>query len=98
MNKTEFVDAIAEKAELSKADAARAVNATLQQIMDELRKGEQVSFPGFGTYSVSVRPARKGRNPNTGAMIDIAAARVAKFKAGKALKDAVNVDAEEESK
>ncbi len=94
MNKTEFVDAIAEEAELTKAEASRALNAGLKQISIELKNGGQVVLPGFGTFSVSLRSARTGRNPNTGEVINISAARVAKFKAGKSLKDAVNVDEE----
>ena len=90
MKKTELVDAVADSAHLSKADAARAVDAVFDAITDALGKGEQVSLVGFGTFLVRERAARTGRNPQTGETIAIAAARVPSFKAGKALKDAVN--------
>lgn len=81
---------MAESADISKADAAKALDAFISTISDVLKSGEQVAIAGFGTYKVSERAARKGRNPQTGAEIDIPAAKVPSFKAGKALKDAVN--------
>ena len=90
MNKSELVDAIAEEADISKASAGRALDALVGAITKELKKGGQVSLVGFGTYSVKKRAARTGRNPQTGAAIKIKAAKVPSFKAGKALKDAVN--------
>ena len=90
MNKAELTDAVAERANLSKSDAGDAVDAIFDSIADALAKGESVSLIGFGTFSVSNRAARSGRNPRTGETIQIAASRAAKFKAGKALKDAVN--------
>jgi len=90
MNKTELVDAIAVGADISKASAARALDAVLDAVTDALRKGDQVALVGFGTFSVKERAARTGRNPQTGAEIKIAAAKVPGFKPGKALKDAVN--------
>ena len=90
MNKSELVDAIASGADISKADAGKALDATVAAITDALKGGEQVSLVGFGTFSVKARAARTGRNPQTGAEIQIAASNVPGFKAGKALKDAVN--------
>lgn len=90
MNKTELTDAVAEAAGLTKADAARALDAVLSTISDALAKGEQVGVVGFGTFLTRQRAARTGRNPQTGAEIKIAAATVPAFKPGKALKDAVN--------
>ena len=90
MNKTELTDAVAEPTGLTKADAARALEAVLSSISDALAKGEQVGVVGFGTFLVRERAARTGRNPQTGAEIQIAAAKVPAFKPGKALKDAVN--------
>lgn len=90
MNKTELVDAVAEKADLSKASAARAVDAALDAIGGSLAQGDQVALIGFGTFLVRDRAARSGRNPRTGETINIAAAKVPAFKPGKALKDAVN--------
>jgi len=90
MNKTELTDAVAEATDLTKADAARAVDAVLGTITDTLAGGEQVGIVGFGTFLVRDRAARTGRNPQTGAEIQIAAAKVPAFKPGKALKDAVN--------
>lgn len=90
MNKQELIDAIAESADLPKASAVRALDAVIDAITDTLKKGDSVSLVGFGSFTVKDRPARTGRNPQTGAAIDIAAARVPGFKAGKALKDAVN--------
>ena len=90
MNKSELIDAVASAADLSKADAGRAIDATVAAITDTLSKGGSLSLVGFGTFSVSERAARSGRNPRTGETIQIAAAKLPKFKAGKALKDAVN--------
>ena len=90
MNKTELTDAVAESTGMTKADAARAVDSVLGTITDALAKGEQVVVVGFGTFLVRDRAARTGRNPQTGAEIQIAAAKVPAFKPGKALKDAVN--------
>ncbi len=90
MNKSELIDALSERADLSKASAAKALDAVVQAVTESLSKGDPVALVGFGTFSVKHRPARKGRNPKTGAEIDIAAANVPGFKAGKALKDAVN--------
>lgn len=90
MNKTELVDVIAEGADLSKAEAERILNLVTGAITDELKKGGQVVIAGFGTFKVSHRAARTGRNPQTGAAIQIAAADVPVFKAGKGFKDAVN--------
>ncbi|MGB0966273.1 MAG: HU family DNA-binding protein [Litorivicinus sp.] len=90
MNKSELVDAIASGAGLSKADAGKALDATVAAITDALKGGEQVSLVGFGTFAVKARAARTGRNPQTGKEIQIAASNVPGFKAGKALKDAVN--------
>lgn len=90
MNKTELVDAVAESAGLSKKDANNAIDAVFSSISNTLADGETVSLIGFGTFSVSARPARTGRNPRTGETIKIAATSVPKFKPGKGLKDAVN--------
>ena len=90
MNKSELIDAIAADAGLSKADAGKALDATLSAVTGSLRTGDTVSLVGFGTFQVKSRAARTGRNPQTGATIQIAAAKVPGFKAGKALKDAVN--------
>ena len=90
MNKSELVERVAESADLPRASAARAVDATLDAITASLQGSEQVSLVGFGTFQVKDRPARQGRNPSTGQPIEIAAARVPSFKAGKGLKDAVN--------
>lgn len=90
MNKTELTDAVADATGLTKADAARALDAVLTSISDALAKGDQVGVVGFGTFLVRERAARTGRNPQTGAEIQIAAAKVPAFKPGKALKDAVN--------
>ena len=84
MNKTELIDAIAEKADLSKADAGKALNATIEAIQGALKSGEAVTLVGFGTFDVKNRAARTGRNPQTGKAINIAAAKVPGFKAGKA--------------
>ncbi len=90
MNKSELIDAIAAEADISKADAGRALDATLDSITGALKKDDTVSLVGFGTFSVKERAARTGRNPQTGEPIKIAAAKTPGFKAGKALKDAVN--------
>jgi DNA-binding protein HU-beta len=90
MNKSQLIEQIASVAELSKAQAERALNAFLGSVTEELADGEQVALVGFGTFSVSDRAARTGRNPQTGAAIEIAAAKVPKFKPGKALKDVCN--------
>lgn len=90
MNKTELVAAIADQAELSGKDAEKALKAFTDIVADELKKGEKVQLVGFGTFEVSNRPAREGRNPQTGEPMPIAASKAPKFKAGKALKDLVN--------
>ena len=90
MNKTELVAAVAAKAEITKKDAAAAVEAVFEVIGDELQKKEKVQLIGFGTFQTSERKARTGRNPQTGEEIKIAAAKVPAFKAGKALKEKVN--------
>ncbi len=90
MNKAELIDAVAENADISKAAATRAVDTVLESITTSLQKGEQVALIGFGTFSVKDRAARTGRNPRTGEPLEIPAAKVPSFKAGKALKDAVN--------
>jgi len=90
MNKSELVDAIADSAGLSKADAGRALDAVVGTVTSALKKGDTVSLVGFGTFSVRARAARTGRNPRTGETIQIKAAKNPAFKAGKALKDAVN--------
>jgi DNA-binding protein HU-beta len=90
MNKAELIDAVAGSANLSKADAGRAVDAVVEAVSKALKKGQQVAVVGFGTFSVKHRAARSGRNPRTGETIKIAASNVPGFKAGKALKDAVN--------
>ena len=90
MNKSEVVDAIVDKADISKAAAGRALDAALGAIRDSLQEGESVSLIGFGTFLVRNRPARTGRNPRTGENVQIAAARVPAFKPGKALKEVLN--------
>lgn len=90
MNKSELVDAIAENSELSKADSGKALDAVIKSIGDALKNSDQVTIVGFGTFLVRQRAARTGRNPQTGAEIQIAAANVPAFKPGKALKDTVN--------
>ncbi|MBO5088912.1 MAG: HU family DNA-binding protein [Lachnospiraceae bacterium] len=90
MNKTELVAAMAEKTELSKKDAEKALKAFTDVVAEELTKGEKIQLVGFGTFEVADRPAREGRNPKTGESMKIAASKAPKFKAGKALKDAVN--------
>lgn len=90
MNKTELIDAVAAAADIPKASAGRALDAVVDSITGALKSGDQVVLVGFGTFSVKDRAARTGRNPQTGQPIQIAAAKVPGFKAGKALKDAVN--------
>jgi DNA-binding protein HU-beta len=90
VNKSELIDAIAASADLSKASAGRALDAVVDAVTGALKSGDSVSLVGFGTFSVKERAARSGRNPQTGATIQIAAAKVPSFKAGKALKDACN--------
>jgi len=90
MNKTELVNAVAESTELSKKDATKAVDAVFDAIQEALQNGDKVQLIGFGNFEVRERSARKGRNPQTGEEIEIAASRVPAFKPGKALKEAVN--------
>lgn len=90
MNKSELIDAIAKSADISKAAAGRALDATVGSIKTSLRKGGMVTLVGFGTFYVGKRAARSGRNPRTGVAIKIKSAKVPKFRPGKALKDAVN--------
>ena len=90
MNKTELVAALAEKTELSKKDAEKALKAFTDVVAEELKKGEKIQLVGFGTFEVAERPEREGRNPSTGKAMKIAASKSPKFKAGKALKDTVN--------
>jgi DNA-binding protein HU-beta len=90
MNKTELIDAVAESAELTKAEAGRAVDAVVASVTKALKGGDAVTLVGFGTFQVRDRAARTGRNPKTGDTIKIAASKNPSFKAGKALKDAVN--------
>ncbi len=90
MNKAELVAAIAEKTELSKKDSEKALKAFIDVVTEELIKGEKISLIGFGTFEVSERAAREGRNPQTGKTMQIAACKAPKFKAGKQLKDALN--------
>lgn len=90
MNKSELIDRIAAGSDISRAAAARALDATTDAITNALQQSESVALVGFGTFSVRERAARTGRNPQTGETIEIGAARVPSFKAGKALKDALN--------
>jgi len=90
MNKAELISSVAEKTELTKKDAEKAVSAVLDTISEALARGDKVQLVGFGTFEIRERAARKGRNPQTGEEIDIAAARLPVFKAGKALKEAVS--------
>ncbi|MDN5937219.1 MAG: HU family DNA-binding protein [Salinisphaera sp.] len=90
MNKSDLIDAVAADADLSKADAARAVDAVFDSVTRALKQGNKVSLVGFGVFSVRARAARQGRNPKTGQAIRIPAGKTPGFKAGKALKDAVN--------
>lgn len=90
MTKAELVDAVAKSANLTKAAADKAVGAVISAVSDALKKGDKVTLVGFGSFEVSTRKARTGRNPQTGKEIKIAAAKVPKFRPGKALKDALN--------
>lgn len=90
VNKSELIDQIAKSADMSKAAATRALDAAVKAMQGALKKGDMVTLVGFGTFYVGKRAARNGRNPRTGATIKIKAAKVPKFRAGKALKDAVN--------
>ena len=90
MNKTEFIAAVAEKAEISKKDSEKALKAFVDVVTEQLKAGDKVQLVGFGTFEVSERAAREGRNPQTGETMKIAACKAPKFKAGKALKDAIN--------
>lgn len=90
MNKGELVEKIATEAQLSKASANRALDAFMEAVSESLKKGDPVALVGFGTFSVKDRAARKGRNPQTGAEIQIRASKVPGFKAGKVLKDSLN--------
>ena len=90
MNKSDLIDAVAVSADLTKADAGKAVDAVIESITNALKGGDQVSIVGFGTFSVKERAARTGRNPQTGETIQIKASKTPGFKAGKGLKDAVN--------
>ena len=90
MNKAELIDAVADDSDLTKASAARALDSAIENITNALRGGDSVSLVGFGTFTVRQREARMGRNPRTGEAIQIKASRVPGFKAGKALKDALN--------
>ena len=90
MNKTELVAAVAEQADISKKDAEKVLKAFVDVVTEEMKKGEKVQLVGFGTFEVSERAAREGRNPQTGKTMKIEACKDPKFKAGKALKDAVN--------
>ena len=90
MNKTELIAAVAEKAEISKKDAEKAVKAFTDVVSEELVNGGKIQLVGFGTFEVSERPAREGRNPRTGETMTIAATKTPKFKVGKALKDMLN--------
>lgn len=90
MNKTELVAAMAEQADMTKKDAERALTAFTEVVAKELKKGEKIQLVGFGTFEVSERAAREGRNPQTGETMKIEASKAPKFKPGKALKDGVN--------
>ena len=90
MNRTELVAAMAEKTQLSKKDADLALKAFIDVVSEDMQKGEKVQLVGFGTFEVSERAAREGRNPKTGETMTISASKSPKFKAGKALKDLVN--------
>ena len=90
MNKTELIAAMAEQTQLSKKDAEAALKAFIDVVSEELKKGEKVQLVGFGTFEVSERAAREGRNPQTGETMEIKASKTPKFKAGKALKDMMN--------
>jgi len=89
MNKSQLIDAIADKANLTKADASRALDAFIDTVSDALKKGDNITLIGFGTFAVKERQERQGRNPRTGEPMTIKAAKIPAFKAGKTLKDAV---------
>ena len=91
MNKSELIDSIADSADVSKAAAGRALEATIEAVKKAMKKGDMVTLVGFGTFYVGKRAARTGRNPRTGDTIKIKAAKVPKFRAGKGLKDAINL-------
>jgi DNA-binding protein HU-beta len=91
VNKAELIDSIAASADIPKAAAGRALDAVIESVQGALQKGDSVALVGFGTFSVKDRAARTGRNPQTGQPIQIAAAKIPNFKAGKSLKDAVNI-------
>ena len=90
MNRAELIAAMAKKADLTQKDAEKALKAFTEVVADELKKGDKIQLVGFGTFEVGVRAAREGRNPQTGETMTIAACKAPKFKAGKALKDAIN--------
>jgi DNA-binding protein HU-beta len=90
MTKAELIESVASKVDLPRATAERAVNTMFDEMVSALRQGDKVNISGFGTFSVSIRKARTGRNPKTGESIEIAASRAAKFKPGKTLKDEIN--------
>ena len=90
MNKAELITAVAENADITKKDAEKALKAFVDVVTEELKKGEKIQLVGFGTFEVSERAAREGRNPQTGKAMPIPASKAPKFKAGKALKDALN--------
>ena len=90
MNKGELIDAIASAAGITKAQAGKALDGFIDSVTDTLKKGDKITLPGFGTFSIGERGARTGRNPQTGKEIQIEAKKVAKFKAGKKLSEAVN--------
>ena len=90
MNKSELIASMADKAELTKKDSEKALAAFIETVEEQLQKGEKIQLVGFGTFEVSARAARTGRNPQTGAEMKIPASKAPKFKAGKALKDAIN--------
>jgi integration host factor alpha subunit len=94
MTKADLIEGLANKLGMGKGEAERAVNIVLDDITNALKQGERVNISGFGTFSVSTRQARTGRNPKTGESIEISASRSAKFKPGKQLKDSLNPDAE----
>lgn len=96
MNRTELIDLISDKAEITKAAASRALDALLEGVTGSLQKGDPVVLVNFGTFTVKMRAAREGRNPSTGEKIKINAAKVVGFKAGKALKEAVKEEVKEE--
>lgn len=90
MNKNELVTSMADKAGMKKSEVEKVLKAFTETVTEELKKGEKIQLVGFGTFEVAERPAREGRNPRTGETMPIAASKAPKFKAGKALKDAIN--------